>query len=101
MVAGESEILFTTTVQLQVSSLRLPPLDIVNTHWIHFDAIADHYGYEVFSEEHWAAHPASSSSKAVFLGINSLLTPVWTPPLDTAVGSTRRAVQLVGITRRW
>ena len=94
--AGE-EILFTTTVQLEVSSLRLPPLDIVNTHWIHFDAIADHYGYEVFSEEHWAAL-RQFVEKAVFLGINSLLTPVWTPPLDTAVGSTRRAVQLVGIT---
>jgi len=96
VISGVSEILFTTTVQLQVSSLRLPDLDIVNTHWIHFDAIADHYGYEVFSEEHWAAIQ-HFVEKAVFLGINSLLTPVWTPPLDTAVGSTRRAVQLVGI----
>ena len=55
VVAGESEVVFTTTVHLQVSSLHLPELDIVNTHWIHFDAIADHYGYEVFSEQHWAA----------------------------------------------
>ena len=93
---GDSALLFTTTMPLHVSSLRLPALDIVNTHWMHFDAIADHYGYEVFSEQHWASI-RKFAAKAVFLGINSLLTPVWTPPLDTAVGSTRRAVQLVGI----
>ena len=96
VVAGESEVVFSATVPLRVSSLRLPELDIVNTHWIHFDAIADHYGYEVFSEPHWASIQRFVE-KATFLGINSLLTPVWTPPLDTAVGSTRRAVQLVGI----
>lgn len=95
-IAGGSEVVFTTIVQLQVSSLRLPDLDIVNTHWLHFDAIADHYGYDVFSDEHWASI-RQFVEKATFLGINSLLTPVWTPPLDTAVGTTRRAVQLVGI----
>lgn len=31
-------------------------------------------------------------------GINVLLTPVFTPPLDTAVGGERPTVQLVDIT---
>lgn len=96
VIAGESEVVFSTTVSVEASSLRLPELDIVNTQWIHFDAIADHYGYEVFSELHWTSIQRFVE-KATFLGINSLLTPVWTPPLDTAVGKTRRAVQLVGI----
>ena len=28
-----------------------------------------------------------------------ILTPIFTPPLDTAVGGERRTVQLVGITK--
>ena len=32
-------------------------------------------------------------------GINLLLTPVFTPPLDTTVGGERRTTQLVGVTK--
>ena len=32
-------------------------------------------------------------------GINLLLTPIFTPPLDTAIGGERPTVQLVGVTR--
>lgn len=96
VVAADGAVVFTTTVVVQVSPLHLPSLDIVNTHWLHFDAIAEHYGYEVLGEQHWAALE-KFVEKAAFLGINSLLTPVWTPPLDTAVGARRLAIQLVGI----
>lgn len=34
------------------------------------------------------------------MGINLLLTPVFTPPLDTAVGGERPTVQLVDVTVR-
>ena len=40
VVAGDAGTVFTATVDVQVSSQRLPALDIVNTHWLHFDAIA-------------------------------------------------------------
>jgi hypothetical protein len=35
---------------------------------------------------------------AARMSVNSVLTPVWTPPVDTAVGSTRLPSQLLGIT---
>ena len=90
------EELSATTVTVQVSELRLPELDIVNTQWVHLDGLATYYGDEVFSEDHWVAIE-NVIGKAAEMGINSVLTPVWTPPLDTAVGGTRLPVQLVDI----
>lgn len=83
-------------VTVTVLPLRLPELDIVNSHWLHADAIADHYRMPVFSEEHWALLERFVAS-AAGMGVNSLLAPVWTPPLDTGVGHYRTPVQLVEV----
>lgn len=88
--------LFHTHFAVTVHPEVLPPLDIVNTHWFHADSLAQYYGVEVFSEEHWATMDRFVA-KAVAMDVNSLLTPTWTPPLDTAVGTYRLPVQLVGI----
>lgn len=85
------------SVDLQIVAATLPPLELVNTHWFHCDGLALHYGVEVFSEEHWAIIDAQMGIAAE-VGINSLLTPVWTPPLDTPRGEIRLPVQLLGIT---
>jgi Domain of unknown function (DUF4091) len=90
------EVLFTTAVPVRVHPQPLPELDIVNTQWVHGDGLATYYGVEVFSEEFWAI-AERFVGKAVEMGVNSVLTPVWTPPLDTAIGGTRRPVQLVDI----
>lgn len=90
------DLLHTVTVPVLVSSVRLPPLDIVNTHWVHCDSLAEFYGDEVFSEAHWATIERFLV-KAVDMGVNSVLTPTWTPPLDTAVGGIRRPVQLIDV----
>jgi hypothetical protein len=84
-------------VTVELTGIELPPLDIVSSHWMHADALADHYGVEVFSEEHWSLIERFMASAAE-MGATSLLTPVWTPPLDTAVGSYRTVVQLIDIT---
>jgi hypothetical protein len=89
-------VLFATTVEIQVSPLQLPPLDIVNTHWFHCDGLADFYDLETFSEEHWRVI-GRFIAKAAEMDVNSVLTPTWTPPLDTAVGGMRRPIQLVDI----
>lgn len=88
--------LFHDEVMIRVLPVRLPPLDIVNTHWMHADAIADRYQVPVFSERHWDLVDAFLRSAAQ-MGVNSVLTPVWTPPLDTEVGHYRTPVQLVDI----
>lgn len=81
---------------LHVPEFELPPLDIPHTEWFHCDALADYYGYEVFGEEHWSSIDSFLGS-AARAGINSVLTPVWTPPLDTEIGGARTPTQLVRI----
>jgi len=86
----------THAVDLEIVGESLPALGLVNTHWFHCDGLALHYGVEVFSEEHWAVID-TFMAMAADIGINSILTPVWTPPLDTPRGAVRLPVQLLGI----
>ena len=88
------------TEQLRVTRLNeaLPPLDIKFTQWFHYDSLADYYGVAPWSEEHFRIVEAFARA-ARREGVNMILTPIHTPPLDTAVGGERRTVQLVRITR--
>lgn len=95
--APDGSELHRTPVSVELTGIELPPLDIVSGHWMHLDSLADHYGVEVFSEEHWAIVERFMASAAE-MGATSLLAPVWTPPLDTAVDTYRTVVQLIDIT---
>ncbi len=80
----------------EILDVALPPLEIPHTEWLHCDCLAEYYGVEVFSETHWAIIE-NFVRHAVRRGCNMLLTPVFTPPLDTAVNSERATVQLVDV----
>ncbi|WP_314146283.1 DUF4091 domain-containing protein [uncultured Leifsonia sp.] len=97
--ADSGDVLFEHCQAIEVVPEQLPELDIVHTEWLHADAIADHYGVTVFSPEHWHLVEAFLA-EARGIGMNTLLTPVWTPPLDTAVGHYRTPVQLLDIEDR-
>ena len=86
----------TVRKKLRVVGASLPPLPIAHTEWFHADCLAEYYGVEVFSEQHWRIME-NFVRTAARRGCNMLLTPVFTPPLDTAVGGERRTVQLVGV----
>lgn len=94
--AARGETLFDESLDLDVLDAELPALGIVNSTWLHADALADAYGDEVFGEHHWSAIDAFVAS-AVRMRVNSLLVPVWTPPLDTEPGSRRRPTQLLDV----
>lgn len=85
-----------SSVVIEVIDDLLPDEDIYLTQWFHADCLANYYGVEVWSERHWeiVENFARTARKN---GINTILTPVFTPPLDTAVGGERRTTQLVGI----
>lgn len=84
------------SVPLEVLNEELPELPIPHTHWFHTDGLAHYYGDEPWSEGHWQSIDAFLGA-ARELGANMILTPVWTPPLDTAIGSYRLPTQLVQI----
>jgi len=81
---------------LEVHGISLPEQELIFTQWFHTDCIADVHGVEVFSEEHWDLIEKYISVAASH-GMNMILTPVLTPPLDTEVGGERTTVQLAKI----
>ena len=87
------------TLELEVIDAILPPQEMIYTQWFHSDCIANYYNVPIFSEEHWTLID-KFISLASYTGVNMLLTPLFTPPLDTAVGGERRTVQLIGVTQK-
>jgi len=83
-------------MNIEVIDVVMPPQEIIVTQWFHTDCLADFYGVEIFSERYWAIVEEFAKT-AAFNGINMLLTPIITPPLDTEIGRERPTVQLVDI----
>lgn len=92
---GEKQV-SSSTVTVEIIDALLPEQELILTQWFYCDCIANYYHCEVWSERHWElienfARVAKSN------GINLLLTPVFTPALDTKVGGERLTNQLVGV----
>ena len=85
------------TLKVTVLNAVLPEQTLYFTQWFHCDCLAQYYRVPVFSEEHWQIIE-NFARVAVDNGINMLLTPTFTPPLDTAVGGERLTTQLIGVT---
>lgn len=73
--------------------------DLFVTHWFHFDCLADVCGEDPFTEKYYRAL-SPWVENYVLHGNNVILTPLFTPCLDTEVGAKRRAVQLIEVSRR-
>ena len=86
------------TFTLEVINANLPEQELIFTQWFYCDCLMDYYGVSCFSERHWEIIE-NYLITAVKNGINMILTPVFTPPLDTYVGGERPTVQLVGVTK--
>lgn len=88
----------TVTMPVRVVDVELPESPIVVTQWFHVDGLAQHYDTEPYSPYGWELIERFARA-AVESGSTSLLTPIHTPPLDTAVGTRRLPVGLVGVRR--
>lgn len=86
------------TFTLDVLPAWLPEQRLLHTEWFHTDCIATYYGVDVFSERHWSLIESFMKTAAGH-GINTIYTPLFTPPLDTDVGGERPTVQLVDVWR--
>ena len=84
------------TQYVEVLRGLLPEQRLMHTKWLHCDCLAQYYRVEVFSEEHWCIIE-NFVKKAVEGGINMILMPVHTPPLDTRRGGERLTTQLVDV----
>ncbi len=89
----------TARFTVEVIDAMLPPQRLIRSEWFHGDCIYSFYKVGCWSEEHWALLEKYFANAARH-GINMLLTPIWTPPLDTAEGGERPTIQLLDITRK-
>ena len=106
--AGEYPLYFTFTtegktiekhalkVMVRVENLAIKKNDLVFTQWFHCDSIADYHGVKMMSEKHWKLIE-NYIKTAARTGITMLLTPIFTPPLDTMIGGERPTMQLIKI----
>lgn len=92
----KGELLAETCFTLEIIDVELPELDICNTGWFHGDCIAKLHNVEVLSEEYFEILEKYLAVYVKF-GHNMILTPIFTPPLDTVVGGERPTNQLVEV----
>lgn len=84
--------------ELEVLPAKLPKQKLLYTQWLHNDCLCNYYKVPVWSEEHWRILGNFMKNAAEY-GINLILTPIFTPPLDTVPGGERMTVQLVDVTK--
>lgn len=90
-IDGESK-----EISLDISDAELPKQELIYTNWFHSDCICDYYGIEPFTDKFWE-YFENFASTAHSHGLTCILTPLFTPALDTGVGLERTTVQLVGV----
>ena len=95
-VTKENEVIGTVKTEIIIYDAVLPKQKIMHTEWMHADCLADYYKVEPFSEEHWRILD-HFFELYVKRGGNMMLTPMFPPPLDIALGGERTTVQLVGV----
>ena len=84
------------TMTVEVLPITAEKQSLICTRWFYADCIASYHNVPIYSDAHFDLIEAYVR-EAVDIGINMILVPIHTPPLDTAIGTTRPCVQLVDI----
>ena len=92
------ETLATHTLEVRILDSLLPETEFLYTNWIHYDCLADDSGLPLWGDAYFSLLEQYIKN-AVLHGMNTLLTPAFTPALDTPIGTERMNVQLVGVRR--
>ena len=90
---------FEKVMTVEAAEAVLPAQKLIYARWLHTDCIATAHHVPVHSEAHWDLMEKYIRAAAE-VGVNMILVPVHTPPLDTAEGVTRPCVQLVDIEKK-
>lgn len=85
-----------SSITVEIINANLEFNGFVYTNWFHTDCLMSHYNIEAFSDEYWRI-TENYLKTAVDYGMNCVLTPIFTPPLDTEFGKERPTVQLVDV----
>ena len=83
---------------VNIINAELPKQKLICTGWFHGDCIAALHNVEIGSDEYYEIVGKFIDVYHKF-GHNMILTPLFTPPLDTDVGAERPTNQLVKVTQ--
>ncbi len=86
------------STEVEIIDALLPHQKMIMTHWFYTDCLMQYYNEEAWSERHWQIIENFMRSARTY-GQNMILTPLFTPELDTYVGGYRPTTQLVGIVK--
>ncbi len=95
-VFDNEKIIGETNIKIETIDCELDFNNFIYTCWFHTDCLMSHYNVDVFSDEYWRI-TENFLKTANEYGMNCVLTPLFTPPLDTEIGKERPTVQLVDI----
>lgn len=93
---ADENVLFSKKLKIHVIDALLPKQTLINTQWFHGDCLSTYYDVKVFSAKWWKI-VENFLSVAAKNGQNMILTPVFTPALDTLEGGERPTVQLADV----
>lgn len=93
---SEHKIVAQTSIKIEIINANLSNEDISYTQWFHGDCLASYYNVKPLSAKHFKIMENFLNTAREY-GINTILTPVLTPPLDTLIGGERPTMQLVEI----
>lgn len=86
----------TLTLEAEIIDAELDFSDFVYINWFHTDCLMSYYRFDAFSDEYWRVTENFLKTAREY-GMNCVLTPLFTPPLDTEKGKERPTVQLVDV----
>ncbi len=92
----EGKVIGETTFTVEVLNAKSGKGDLIYTTWFYCDCIMNSHGVKAMSEEFWQLLAKYFTNYAEHGG-NMILTPIFTPALDTAVGTERPTVQLIDV----
>jgi hypothetical protein len=95
-VHKENDELIEKALDIEIIDYNLDFKDFIYTNWFHTDCLMSYYNIEAFSDDYWRI-TENFLKTANEYGMNCVLTPIFTPPLDTEIGKERPTVQLVDI----
>ncbi len=99
MVNGDGEVEIKKTMRFTVLDEQIKEQSLIYTRWFYADCISDYHGVAIYSDRHFELIEGYLK-EAVDCGINMILVPIHTPPLDTKIGTYRPCVQLVDIEKK-
>lgn len=99
LIWKEPEMEHRTAIRVRVLPFRLPKQKLLSINWFYADCVSVRHHVPCWTERFWELLEQYFRNMTAH-GNNVLYTPLWSVPLDTAVGRERPTAQLLEIKYR-